>query len=146
MAATALLGGLIAMFLKREAGEIALLLSIATTVLLLVLVGSAAVEILSLLRSLAQQASISDALLTPMLKVLGIEVVTNLAAHICKDAGEGDLAPVACLQEGAAPCKMAAECKTLPVWQGYYDMTRDYFSNITLADLMKAPMADNYVI
>ena len=43
-------------------------------------------------------------------------------------------------------CKMAAECKTLPVWQGYYDMTRDYFSNITLADLMKAPMADNYVI
>ena len=45
VAATALLGGLIAMFLKREAGEIALLLSIATTVLLLVLVGSAAVEI-----------------------------------------------------------------------------------------------------
>ena len=83
VAATALLGGLIAMFLKREAGEIALLLSIATTVLLLVLVGSAALEILSLLRSLAQQASISDALLTPMLKVLGIEVVTNLAAHIC---------------------------------------------------------------
>ncbi len=41
---------------------------------------------------------------------------------------------------------MAAECKTLPVWQGYYDMTRDYFSNITLADLMKAPIADNYVI
>ena len=62
------------------------------TVLLLVLVGSAAVEILSLLRSLAQQASISDALLTPMLKVLGIEVVTNLAAHICKDAGEGGIA------------------------------------------------------
>ena len=59
---------------------------------------------------------------------------------------EGDLAPVACLQEGAAPCTMAAECKTLPVWQGYYDLTRDYFSNITLADLMKAPMADNYVI
>ena len=92
VAATALLGGLIAMFLKREAGEIALLLSIATTVLLLVLVGSAALEILSLLRSLAQQASISDALLTPMLKVLGIEVVTNLAAHICKDAGEGGIA------------------------------------------------------
>ena len=44
VAATALLGGLIAVFLKREAGEISLLLSIATTVLLLVLVGSAAVS------------------------------------------------------------------------------------------------------
>ena len=57
-----------------------------------VVLALAAVEILSLLRSLAQQASISDALLTPMLKVLGIEVVTNLAAHICKDAGEGGIA------------------------------------------------------
>ena len=66
------------MFLKREAGEIALLLSIATTVLLLVLVGSAAVEILSLLRSLAQQASISDPLLTPILKVLAIQVVSTV--------------------------------------------------------------------
>jgi len=27
-----------------------------------------------------------------MLKVLGIEVVTNLASHICKDAGEGGIA------------------------------------------------------
>ena len=110
VAATALLGGLIAMFLKREAGEIALLLSIATTVLLLVLVGSA--EILSLLRSLAQQASISDALLTPMLKVLGIEVVTNLAAHICKDAGEGGIAST--VELAGAICALYA---SIPVIQ-----------------------------
>ena len=112
VAATALLGGLIAVFLKREAGEIALLLSIATTVLLLVLVGSAAVEILSLLRSLAQQASISDALLTPMLKVLGIEVVTNLAAHICKDAGEGGIAST--VELAGAICALYA---SIPVIQ-----------------------------
>lgn len=92
VAAIALMGGLSAVFLKREAAEIALLLSIATTILLLVVVGSAAAEILTLLRQLAQQASISEALLTPMLKVLGIEVVTNLVAHICRDAGEGGIA------------------------------------------------------
>lgn len=92
VAAIALLGGLSAVFLKREAAEIALLLSIATTILLLVVVGTAATEILTLLRQLAQQARISDALLTPMLKVLGIEVVTNLVAHICRDAGEGGIA------------------------------------------------------
>ena len=108
VAATALLGGLIAVFLKREAGEISLLLSIATTVLLLVLVGSAAVEILSLLRSLAQQASISDALL----KVLGIEVVTNLAAHICKDAGEGGIAST--VELAGAICALYA---SIPVIQ-----------------------------
>ena len=46
----------------------------------------------------------------------------------------------------AAPCPRAAQCRTLPVWEGYHRLTRDYFSGITLADLMDAPMADNYVI
>ena len=59
---------------------------------------------------------------------------------------EGSLAPVACLQSGAEPCTRAAECRTLPVWRGYYKLTQDYFEGITLADLMSAPQADNYVI
>lgn len=59
---------------------------------------------------------------------------------------EGDLAPVSCLQQNAPPCQRAAECRTLPVWQGYYDVTRSYFSGITLADLMNTPQGGNYVI
>lgn len=59
---------------------------------------------------------------------------------------EGDLAPVSCLQQNAPPCQRAAECRTLPVWQGYYDATRSYFSGITLADLMNTPQGGNYVI
>ena len=59
---------------------------------------------------------------------------------------EGDMAPVACLQPSAAPCTRAAECRTLPVWEGYYRLTQEYFSGITLADLMNTPHADNYVI
>lgn len=52
---------------------------------------------------------------------------------------EGNLAPVACLETGAEPCGRAPICKTLPVWQGYYALTKDYFSNLTLADLLKQP-------
>lgn len=59
---------------------------------------------------------------------------------------EGDLAPVSCLQENAAGCDRAAECRTLPVWKNYYKLTKDYLSGITLADLMGTPSADNYVI
>lgn len=59
---------------------------------------------------------------------------------------EGDLAPVACLQADAEVCRRAAECRTLTVWQGYYQLTRDYFSRITLSDLMNTPAGDNYVI
>ncbi len=59
---------------------------------------------------------------------------------------EGDLAPVSCLKSGAEPCARAAECRTLPVWENYYRLTTDYFSGITLADLMKNDLPDNYVI
>ncbi len=59
---------------------------------------------------------------------------------------EGELAPVSCLQADASPCQRAGECRTLSVWQGYYDLTRKYFSGITLADLMAVPQGDNYVI
>ena len=59
---------------------------------------------------------------------------------------EGDLAPVACLQKDAKACARAAECRTLPVWENYYRLTREYFSGITLADLLDTPTGDNYVI
>ena len=59
---------------------------------------------------------------------------------------EGDLAPVSCLQKGAPVCARTAECRTLPIWEKYYALTRDYFSSVTLADLMNAPQADNYII
>lgn len=59
---------------------------------------------------------------------------------------EGDMAPVSCLQKDADACQRAAECRTLPVWEKYYALTRDYFSSITLSDLLNTPLPDSYVI
>ena len=59
---------------------------------------------------------------------------------------EGDLAPVACLSPEAEPCERAAECRTLQMWKGFYDMTNKYFDGITIADLTRTDTADNYVI
>ena len=59
---------------------------------------------------------------------------------------EGDLAPVACLGGDAQGCRRAGECKTLPLWEGFYALTRDYFQGVTLADLIGVPGGDNYVI
>lgn len=62
---------------------------------------------------------------------------------------EGDLAPVACLECGVAPCVRAAECRTLSMWKKYYEMTKNYFSGITIADLMVTGLENspsNYVI
>lgn len=50
---------------------------------------------------------------------------------------EGDLAPVSCLECDAEPCERKSDCPTLSMWEKYYDLTNQYFDNITLADLLK---------
>lgn len=51
-------------------------------------------------------------------------------------AAEGTLAPVACLACDTIECDKSDTCKTLPLWQGFDSITRDYFSSITIADLV----------
>lgn len=51
---------------------------------------------------------------------------------------EGSLSPVACLKEGAEPCRKSAECRTLPLWKGLNDAINDYLSGVTLADLLSS--------
>ena len=50
-------------------------------------------------------------------------------------ATEGDLAPVACLAPDAPECPRAADCPTLPVWQGLNRVVQEYLDSITLEDV-----------
>ena len=50
---------------------------------------------------------------------------------------EGDLAPVACLVSGVAPCGRTAQCRTLPVWSRLNHLVNDYLDSVTISDLMK---------
>lgn len=60
---------------------------------------------------------------------------------------EGSLAPVSCLEPGAAPCARMAQCRTYNMWNGLNTIIRDYFDRITLADLMaNGQSGDDYVI
>ncbi len=59
---------------------------------------------------------------------------------------EGDMSPVACLSEGAPPCSKKAECRTLPMWQKYYEMINGFFGGITVSDLMKSEAGNDYII
>jgi len=52
---------------------------------------------------------------------------------------ESKLAVVDCLQDNAPPCERSAFCQTLPMWKKFDALTREFFSNITLKDLL----ADN---
>ncbi len=59
---------------------------------------------------------------------------------------EGDMAPVACLECGAAPCPRAAFCKTLLMWKRYQELTDEYFNSISLRDLLQTEVQGDYVI
>lgn len=59
---------------------------------------------------------------------------------------EGTLAPVACLGDDAKPCEKTAECRTLPVWENLYNLIINYLDSVTIADLIKNELPDNYVI
>ena len=49
---------------------------------------------------------------------------------------EGTLAPVACLEENAAPCPRASYCETLPMWKEFYDKISDFFYDKKISDLI----------
>lgn len=49
---------------------------------------------------------------------------------------EGSMATVACLEDGAEECPRIDKCKTISMWRGYDELVNDYFSKITVKDLL----------
>ena len=60
---------------------------------------------------------------------------------------EDSLAPVSCLEAGAAPCPRMADCRTLSLWQGLDRVINEYLDNVTIEDLMRREnQAYDYII
>lgn len=68
--------------------------------------------------------------------VLAKELESVTAGDILR-AGEGNLAPVACLATDEV-CPRSDECVTLPFWRGLDDAITSYIDSVTLADLVAA--------
>lgn len=91
-AATALAGAILSLLLKKTAPELGFALNIAICLLAAGL-GVEVLEGLTELLDLArEQTGLSPAVVSPVLKCVGIGVVTRLAADMCKDAGQGAIA------------------------------------------------------
>lgn len=50
---------------------------------------------------------------------------------------EGTLAPVACLEVGAAPCPKKEHCRTIPMWTKLDELIEGYLDSVSIKDLMK---------
>lgn len=59
--------------------------------------------------------------------------------NVCEilELSEGTLAPVACLSTDSGDCPRKGACQTLPMWTKFDNMVHDFFSGITLADIIE---------
>ncbi len=83
---------IIALTLKPKNAEIALLLGVGCSVLILVFVLSQAQSVVNTVNSIVAAAQISTGYIAILLKVIGICLVTEFAVNTCRDAGSQALA------------------------------------------------------
>ena len=105
-AALALAGAVIALLLKKNAPELALALSMAVCLMAAGLAMELAARLREVVDLAREQTGLSPAIVGPVLKCVGIGVVTRLAADLCKDAGQG--ASASAVELAGAACAMAA--------------------------------------
>ncbi len=120
-AALGLTGALIALLLKKNAPEMGLALSLAVCIMgagLAMELFSQLKEVIDLARA---QTGLSPAIVDPVLKCVGIGVVTRLAADLCKDAGQGAIASA--VELTGAACAMVT---ALPLIRSLLQMIGDF--------------------
>ncbi len=103
--------------LKKSNQELALLLTIAACVLIglfLMRLAEPVVEFLSKLRNLA---GLDKELMTPMVKTIGVGLLTQISATVCADAGENAIAKLVEVCGGVLALYVA-----LPLLQAVIDM------------------------
>lgn len=56
---------------------------------------------------------------------------------------EGELAPVACLEDESNQCPRVSRCPTIEFWTGLYKMINEYLDGTTILDLVKKAEENN---
>lgn len=108
-AAVGLTGAVLCLLLKKTAPELGFLVSVAVSLMAAGLGVSLLEETAELLEMLRQEADLAPAMVSPVLKCVGIGVVTRLSVDMCKDAGQGavasavELCGTACALTAALP-------------------------------------------
>ena len=92
MAALAVTAALCALVVRQSAREVGLVLSLAAGAIILTQALGAVEAIRSLMEELGDRAGLSPAVLDPVLKTVGIAVLTRVAAEVCRDAKESGIA------------------------------------------------------
>lgn len=88
----AVIAVIIMVMLKPKNGEIAIMLGICASVIILLSVFSQVTQIMDTVNNIIAVSGISTSYIVILLKVIGICLITEFAVNTCKDAGSQSLA------------------------------------------------------
>lgn len=92
IAALAVAAALCALVVRQNAREIGLVLALLVGALILGQALGAVEAIWELLEELGERAGLSPAVLDPVVKTVGIGILTKISAEVCRDAKESGIA------------------------------------------------------
>ena len=114
--AICLIGAVLTLLLEKSHPELAILLALSVCAGLLLFGLSRLGTVLSALKQLAQAGGLSSDLLQPLVKTVGIALVTRTGAELCRDAKQGALASV--VEMAGAFCAIIVSLPLLgAVWE-----------------------------
>lgn len=87
-----IIAALLAVVLREEKPEIAVVISIVTGLVIFIFVITKLNSVMTVLRYFAAKANIDVLYFSTILKVIAIAYITEFGAQICRDAGEGAIA------------------------------------------------------
>lgn len=92
IAAIAVAAALCALVVRQQAREIGLVLALLAGALILGQALGAIEAVWELLEELGERAGLSPAVLDPVIKTVGIGILTKISAEVCRDAKESGIA------------------------------------------------------
>ena len=78
--------------LKSQRPEIALQISIATGILIFIVIVVKLTAVIDFVQTFSKRADIDSTYITILLKIVGIAYIAEFGAEVCKDAGESSVA------------------------------------------------------
>ena len=92
--AACVVAAMLALVLRKETPELALLVTLAAIVAAFLGVSGLLTDLMSFFQELSDQTGIRQELLIPLYKILGIALIVRIGGSLCRDAGESALAAV----------------------------------------------------
>ena len=92
IAAVCMVAAVLAVLVKKNSPEMGLLLAAAVCVAVLTMLSGTLGDIRAFLRQMMDMGGISPELFGPLIKTLGIAIISRVGSDVCRDAGQNAMA------------------------------------------------------